>query len=160
MRHVRISITGGTHITQAYTKMNDTYFDTAQYNTTAWRNLVMCQEIAHAFGLDHQDEDFNNANLGMCMDYTKVPSTNQHRNRHDYDQLVTIYSHTSTHSPRLVSRCPPPARPRSATAPRRGPLGCRLGQPGLRRLRPRLRARQHVHHARLLGAAVALAVTR
>lgn len=88
-----ISVTGGTHITQGTVKLNDTYFNTASYNTPAWRNLVTCQEIGHTFGLDHQDENFNNANLGTCMDYTNAPSTNQHPNQHDYDQLVTIYSH-------------------------------------------------------------------
>ncbi len=59
----------------------------------AWRNLVSCQEVGHTLGLDHQDENFDNANLGTCMDYTNDPSTNQHPNKHDYDQLVTIYSH-------------------------------------------------------------------
>lgn len=88
-----ISITGGTHITQGTVKLNDTYFNTAQYNTPAWRNLVSCQEVGHTFGLDHQDVNFNNANLGTCMDYTNDPSTNQHPNQHDYDELVTIYSH-------------------------------------------------------------------
>ncbi len=33
----------------------------------------MCQEIGHDFGLDHQDENFNNPNLGTCMDYTNDP---------------------------------------------------------------------------------------
>lgn len=88
-----ISITGGTHITQATVKLNDTYFSTAQYNTTAWRNLVSCQEVGHTLGLDHQDETSDNPNLGTCMDYTNDPSTNQHPNKHDYDELVTIYSH-------------------------------------------------------------------
>lgn len=88
-----ISVTGGTHITQATVKVNDTYFNTSTYNTPAWRNLVMCQEVGHTFGLAHQDENFNNANLGTCMDYTNNPSTNQHPNQHDYDQLVSIYSH-------------------------------------------------------------------
>ena len=88
-----ISVTGGTHITQGTVKLNDTYFNTAQYNTPAWRNLVSCQEVGHTFGLDHQDENFNNANLGTCMDYTNDPSTNQHPNQHDYDELVSIYSH-------------------------------------------------------------------
>jgi hypothetical protein len=83
----------GSHITQATVKMNDTYFNTATYNTSAWRNLVMCQEVGHTFGLDHQDENFTNANLGTCMDYTNSPGTNQHPNQHDYDQLVTIYTH-------------------------------------------------------------------
>lgn len=88
-----ISITGGTHITQGSVRVNDTYFNTAQYNTPAWRALVMCQEVGHTFGLDHQDENFNNPNLNTCMDYTSDPSTNQHPNTHDYDELVTIYSH-------------------------------------------------------------------
>jgi hypothetical protein len=83
----------GTHITQGTTKLNDTYFNTSTYNTTAWRNLVMCQEVGHTFGLDHQDETFDNPNLNTCMDYTNNPGTNQHPNQHDYDELVTIYSH-------------------------------------------------------------------
>lgn len=86
----------GSHITQAITKLNDTYFDTATYNTPAWRRLVTCQEIAHDFGLDHQDENHNNGNLGSCMDYTNDPDgppSNEHPNQHDYDQIVSIYSH-------------------------------------------------------------------
>jgi hypothetical protein len=89
----QIWITGGTHITQGTVKVNDTYFNTSTYNTTPWRNLVMCQEVGHTLGLDHQDENFDNANLGTCMDYTRDPSTNQHPNQHDYDELEIIYSH-------------------------------------------------------------------
>ncbi|MDH6236091.1 hypothetical protein [Cryobacterium sp. CG_9.6] len=88
-----ISITGGTHITSGTVKLNDTYFNTAKYNTPEWRNLVSCQEVGHTLGLAHQDENFTNANLGTCMDYTNLPSTNQHPNQHDYNQLVTIYNH-------------------------------------------------------------------
>lgn len=86
----------GDHITKATTKLNDTYYSMAQYNTPAWRRLVTCQEIAHDFGLDHQDENFNNANLGTCMDYTSDPDgppSNEHPNQHDYDELQTIYNH-------------------------------------------------------------------
>ncbi len=95
----QIWITGGEHITQGVAKMNDTYFTTASYNTPAWKRLVMCQEIAHTFGLDHQDEIFDNPNLGTCMDYTNNPSgppSNEHPNAHDYEQLVTIYAHLDT----------------------------------------------------------------
>ena len=88
----------GKHITQGTVKLNDTYFNTPTYNTTAWRNLVSCQEVGHTLGLDHQDENFNNANLGTCMDYTNNPSTNQHPNSHDYNQLVSIYSHLDSTS--------------------------------------------------------------
>lgn len=92
----QIWISSGNHITQAVTKMNDTYFSRAPYNTSAWRNLVMCQEVGHVFGLDHQDENFNNTNLGTCMDYTNDPNTNQYPNSHDYSQLESIYSHLDT----------------------------------------------------------------
>lgn len=108
-----ISITGGNHITQSYVKLNDTYFNTAQYNTPAWRNLVSCQEVGHAFGLDHQDEDFNNANLGTCMDYSNDPSTNQHPNAHDFAQLESIYAHldaTTTVGAALPPSVPPAMR--------------------------------------------------
>jgi hypothetical protein len=94
----------GCHIAQATTKMNDYYFNQSQYNTPAWRRFVTCQEVGHDFGLDHQDETFNNPNLGSCMDYTNDPDggaggassndpSNEHPNAHDYDQLATIYSH-------------------------------------------------------------------
>lgn len=97
----------GSHITKAITKVNDTYFSTATYNTPAWRRLVMCQEIAHDFGLGHQDETFNNANLGSCMDYTDDPDggpggaadgdpSNEHPNSHDFAQLGLIYGHTDS----------------------------------------------------------------
>ncbi|MEK7068285.1 MAG: hypothetical protein AAB964_00540, partial [Patescibacteria group bacterium] len=86
----------GSHITAGTVKMNDSYFNTATYNKPAWRALVMCQEIGHIFGLDHQDEAFNNANLGTCMDYTSSPDTNQHPNAHDYEMLETIYAHLDT----------------------------------------------------------------
>lgn len=83
----------GEHITKGAVKVNDSYFNTSTYNTPAWRNLVMCQEVGHTLGLNHQDEIFDNANLGTCMDYTNDPSTNQHPNQHDYDELAVIYSH-------------------------------------------------------------------
>lgn len=83
----------GSHITQGVVKVNDTYFNSAPYNTSAWRNLVMCQEVGHTFGLDHQDENFDNPPLGTCMDYSNDPNPNQHPNSHDYQQLEIIYSH-------------------------------------------------------------------
>lgn len=83
----------GDHITQGTVKVNDTYFGKAPYNTIPWKNLVMCQEVGHTFGLGHQDENFSNANLDTCMDYTSNPASNQHPNQHDYDLLETIYAH-------------------------------------------------------------------
>lgn len=92
----------GTHITKGTAKFNDTYFNTTKYNSPAWRQFVVCQEVGHTFGLDHQDEIFSNTNLGTCMDYTNDPAgtagtngtlNNMHPNQHDYDQLVSIYAH-------------------------------------------------------------------
>ncbi len=83
----------GNHITQGTVKLNDTYFNTTKYNTPAWRNLVMCQEVGHTFGLSHQDETFDNPPLGTCMDYTNDPTPNQQPNLHDYEELETIYTH-------------------------------------------------------------------
>ncbi|MCZ7568172.1 MAG: hypothetical protein M5U01_06250 [Ardenticatenaceae bacterium] len=83
----------GSHITQGTVKVNDTYFKTRTYNTPAWKNLVMCQEVGHTFGLAHQDENFNNPPLGTCMDYSSDPTLNQHPNAHDYEELEIIYAH-------------------------------------------------------------------
>jgi hypothetical protein len=95
---------GSKHIAQATVKVNDTYFSQSPYNTTPWRQYVMCQEVGHTFGLDHQDETQTNANLGSCMDYTNDPdggaggaasndASNEHPNAHDYEELETIYRH-------------------------------------------------------------------
>jgi len=92
----------GSHITQGTVKMNDTYFATATYNSPAWRQMVLCQEVGHTFGLAHQDENFSNSNLGTCMDYTNNPARNDglgnnvHPNAHDYSMLEAIYSHFDT----------------------------------------------------------------
>ena len=89
----------GDHITQATTKLNDSYFNLSAYNTPGWRTMVACQEIGHDFGLDHQDENFDNANLGTCMDYTSDPNRNDgagnnlHPNADDYATLDFMYSH-------------------------------------------------------------------
>ena len=85
----------GSHITQGSAKLNDTYFNTATYNNPNERRHVMCQEIAHTFGLNHQSTD--GTSLNTCMDYfsntgTNATSTLSTRpNKHDFDQLNTIY---------------------------------------------------------------------
>jgi len=89
--------TSGDHITKGVTKLNDFYFNFAPYNGPGWRQLVICQEIGHTFGLAHQDENFDNPNFGTCMDYTSNPlgpPDNLHPNYHDYEELASIYTHT------------------------------------------------------------------
>jgi hypothetical protein len=91
------------HIVQGVVKVNDTYFNLPQYDTESWRNLVMCQEVGHTFGLGHQDENFTNANLGTCMDYTNDPDgtilgqlDNQSPNQHDYETMTEMYAHLNS----------------------------------------------------------------
>jgi hypothetical protein len=91
---------GDGHIAQGIVELNDTYFNQAPYNTAAYRQFVTCQEIGHTFGLDHQDENQTNTNLGSCMDYTRDPDgsqndqlSNERPNSHDYEELAIIYSH-------------------------------------------------------------------
>jgi hypothetical protein len=79
----------GSHITQATTKVNDTYLASSSYSETN-RQHVICQEIGHDWGLDHQDE--SGADLNTCMDYSNALD-NPHPNAHDYQQLETIYAH-------------------------------------------------------------------
>lgn len=100
-----ISISGS-HITQGTVKVNDSYYNTAKYNTPAWRASVMCQEIGHIFGLGHNDEDFNTT-TGTCMDYSNTPDANQRPNQHDYDMLASIYAHLD--STTTIKSPPPPA---------------------------------------------------
>lgn len=99
----------GDHITQATTKLNDTYYASSYYNTPGWRDLVACQEIGHDFGLDHQDETFDNRNLGTCMDYTNAPDggvvngidygpANRQPNGGDYASLTSDAMYGSGHN--------------------------------------------------------------
>jgi hypothetical protein len=95
-----INIIDGTHITQGTAKMNDTYFNTATYNNPNEREHVMCQEVAHTFGLDHQSED--GSSLNTCMDYFSNTGANAGStlstkpNAHDFQELQTIYAHLDT----------------------------------------------------------------
>ena len=93
----QIWLASGSHITQGVVKNNDYYFgsSTYRYNNSAEMLHVICQEIGHTFGLDHQDE--SGISLNTCMDYyhnTSASDTKStHPNQHDYDQLSTIYRH-------------------------------------------------------------------
>jgi hypothetical protein len=95
----QIWITGGAHITQGVVKNNDYYFgsSTYQYNNTAEMQHVICQEIGHTFGLDHQSE--SGASLNTCMDYYHNTSGSDtkstHPNAGDYGELLCIYDPAS-----------------------------------------------------------------
>ena len=93
----QIWLTSGNHIVQGTVKNNDYYFGSSsyQYNNSAEMQHVICQEVGHTFGLDHQDE--SGISLNTCMDYyhnTSASDTKStHPNSHDYSELSTIYSH-------------------------------------------------------------------
>ena len=88
------------HIAQGTVKLNDTYFNTSTYNNPQEKLHVMCQEIGHTLGLDHQSED--GSSQDTCMDYFSNTGVNAsstqstHPNQHDYDQLGIIYAHLDT----------------------------------------------------------------
>jgi hypothetical protein len=90
-----IWLTSSLHITQGTVKVNDTYFALPQYNNSAEKEHVMCQEVGHTFGLDHQSE--TGESLNTCMDYYHNTSDSDlistTPNQHDYDELATIYAH-------------------------------------------------------------------
>lgn len=93
----------GSHITQGTAKVNDSYFSLTKYNNVNEKRHVMCQEVAHTFGLGHQSE--NGSSLHTCMDYfsnTEANATNTQStvpNYHDYEQLSSIYNaHTDSSS--------------------------------------------------------------
>ena len=87
----------GDHITQGTAKMNDSYFSTSTYNNPNERQHVVCQEVAHTFGLDHQSTDGSSQNT--CMDYFSNTGTNAGStastkpNAHDFEELAIIYNH-------------------------------------------------------------------
>jgi len=105
-----IWLSGG-HISQGTTKLNDTYFNQARYNTPAWRAAVTCQEIGHDYGLGHQDEDFNTDATTSCMEYTSIPAGNEHPDAHDYQQLLDIYNHLEAGSSLSGSASAPAGEP-------------------------------------------------
>lgn len=86
----------GNHITKGTAKMNDSYFNWATYNNPNEKKHVMCQEVAHTFGLGHQSED--GTSLNTCMDYFSNTGGNAENsqstvpNYHDYEQLSKIYN--------------------------------------------------------------------
>ncbi len=97
-----INITGGVHITQGSAKMNDSYFASSTYGNPNEKQHVVCQEVAHTFGLDHQSTD--GSSLNTCMDYFSNTGANAGStlsttpNYHDFQELAIIYNHLDSFS--------------------------------------------------------------
>mmetsp|Transcript_24552 Transcript_24552/g.36011 ORF Transcript_24552/g.36011 Transcript_24552/m.36011 type:complete len:483 (-) Transcript_24552:171-1619(-) len=75
-------------ITQSIAKMNEFYL---AGGSDGERQYTMCHEIGHGFGLNHSDENFYNADLHTCMDYTNNPAANQKPNKDNYETLAELY---------------------------------------------------------------------
>lgn len=102
-----INITSNLHITQGSAKMNDTYFNKSTYNNPNEKQHVVCQEVAHTFGLNHQST--NGSSLNTCMDYFSNTGANAgstvstRPNYHDFEELSIIYAHVDSTSTVLRS---------------------------------------------------------
>jgi hypothetical protein len=109
----QIWISGGTHITQGAVKNNDYYFgsSTYKYNNEAEKLHVICQEVGHTLGLDHQSTD--GSWHDTCMDYYHNTSGSDwlstQPNQHDYDELAIIYGHLDSTTTVAASRAATPA---------------------------------------------------
>lgn len=82
----------GSHIQKAVAKVNDSYFALSTYNRYEAKRHVLCQEVGHTLGLDHQTSQ-------SCMDDKNglFDASYMQPNGHDYEQLALIYgSHTDT----------------------------------------------------------------
>ena len=94
-----IWLSGG-HIVQGTVKVNDTYFNTSTYNNPNEKQHVMCQEVGHTWGLDHQNT--SGALYYTCMDYFSNTGANAGNtastspDQGDYDQLLCIYDPASS----------------------------------------------------------------
>jgi hypothetical protein len=48
-------------------------------------------QVGHGFGLPHTDENFNNPDLGNCLDYTENYAFNKSPDESNYNKLVEFY---------------------------------------------------------------------
>jgi hypothetical protein len=86
-------------------RMNEYYL---KYDDADQKLYTMCHEIGHGFGLPHSDEDFLNADLGNCMDYTENPVANKQPDTSNFEFLADLYGGRNVTA--LVEGIPPPGR--------------------------------------------------
>jgi hypothetical protein len=87
-------------ILNSVAKMNEYYLLNAD---DIERQYTMCHEIGHGFGLRHTDENYDNADLGNCLDYTRTPANNLHPDTGNYQRLVSLYGEVPARRRRLWS---------------------------------------------------------
>jgi hypothetical protein len=77
-------------------KLNEYYLKEA---SAAQRQYTMCHELGHGFGLPHWDENFDNRNMGNCMDYTSKPRTNKQPDSSNFEFLKALYGEVGSTLP-------------------------------------------------------------
>jgi len=68
--------------------LNDSYLSGKSH---AERLNAICHEVGHGYGLLHRDENFLNADLGTCMDYTNNFESSSKPDDIDFQNLATVY---------------------------------------------------------------------
>lgn len=91
-----IWIDGSGHIVRGRVQVNDYYFQFPRYNTPEVRQHVLCQELGHVLGLDHNRAgDEGGSPDDSCMnDRVTFPTeVYPHPNVHDAEQIGLVYGH-------------------------------------------------------------------
>jgi hypothetical protein len=101
-------------------KMNEFYF---KGEDAFQRQYTMCHEIGHGFGLPHTDENFYNADLGNCMDYTNNPKNNMQPSALNFKFLAELYGtfdgkYTPTNNSTVIESSSPVSPDNSSEKPK------------------------------------------
>lgn len=87
-RGITESLSDYNGLISAEAKMNEFYL--LNMGLGAWQ-YTMCHELGHSLGLAHTDEDFENEDLGDCMDYTDNLDANKQPTALNFNTLLELY---------------------------------------------------------------------